>query len=438
MFGLKGIPWAIQREALPAICDLYERALGSGSLASGGMVKSKRGMRFGETYTMDILPAVREGRYSGAKTGTPPAQPVKRNEEHSPAAVLPGKENRLLCGPVGSGALYQVDPGDREVFYSGAGVLGARAGQITGAGASRYTVENGVAVIPIWGMLTKRYSVLTQLFGGTAMEDAGADLRAALENPEVKGIFLDIDSIGGPGDGVTDLAGKVYAARKQKPVVAFSDGAMLSAAIWIGVAADRVYLANETVGSGSIGVLAMHTDFSKAEEQAGIKTTVISAGKYKALGNRYEPLSKEGRDILQEQIDYMYGLFVRDVAKYRGTSEKTVLEKMADGRVFFGNQAVRAGLVDGLMSKRQLLQSLSRGELPAGNAGGKSSSQSPAAAAYKTSSAALDALPPWMRNKRDAIARWDADAGLRAEYGYRLDAFLFMEDTKKFNKKALV
>ena len=184
-----------------------------------------------------------------------------------------------------------------------------------------------------------------------------------MADPKVRGILLNIDSPGGGIDGTADLAGMIHSARGEKPVVAFTDGVMASAAYWIGSAADAVYISGDTPQVGSIGVVAAHMDISKAEEMMGVKTTEITAGKYKRIASRHAPLSQEGRQTMQEMVDYVYSAFVGDVAKHRGVSEEQVLEQMADGRIFFGRQAVNAGLVDGVSTMEELIGKLSAGEL---------------------------------------------------------------------------
>jgi signal peptide peptidase SppA len=164
----------------------------------------------------------------------------------------------------------------------------------------------------------------------------------------VEAIVLAIDSPGGTVDGTPELAQLIHAARGLKPILACTDGMMCSAAYWIGSAADQVFISSEVAMVGSIGVVAKHLDVSKAEEKQGIKTTEITAGKYKRAASQYGPLTEEGKAQIQEAIDHVYAVFVEDVAKQRGTDVARVLSAMADGRVFHGSQAINAGLVDGV------------------------------------------------------------------------------------------
>ncbi len=162
-----------------------------------------------------------------------------------------------------------------------------------------YANMDGVAVINIDGVLTKRASWLSSVCGMTSTEMVGADLQAALADPAVQSILLRIDSPGGMVDGTQTLADQVRAARDIKPVVALADGMMASAAYWIGSAASQVYITDATTAVGSIGVVTTHVDVSAQEAQAGRKTTEITAGKYKRISSQYGPLTEEGKATIR-------------------------------------------------------------------------------------------------------------------------------------------
>jgi len=220
-----------------------------------------------------------------------------------------------------------------------------------------YEIENGVAVIPVQGVIAKRMNMFSRISGGASTELIARDLKSALEDPKVKSILLYIDSPGGSVDGTQELANMIFEARDQKQIVAYTDGLMASAAYWIGSAAQKIYISGDTVQVGSIGVVAQHVDISKAEERVGVKTTEIVAGKYKRIASRYAPLTEDGQKTLQEAVDYIYSVFVNDVAKFKGISEEKALS-MADGKVFIGKQAIEVGLVDGVQSLSGLIDRL--------------------------------------------------------------------------------
>lgn len=236
----------------------------------------------------------------------------------------------------------------------------ARIGKPLSNVPKSYEVIDGVAVLPIEGVMAKRANMFMEISGGVSMEITARELQTAINDPSVHSIILSIDSPGGTVDGTQTLANAITAARGFKPVVALASGTMASAAYWAGSAAQAVYIVDGTTAVGSIGVVATHRDMSGAEAQQGIKTTEVYAGQYKRIASSYEPLSKAGRQSIQDQVDYTYALFVGAVAQQRGVSEETVLKNMADGRVFMGQQAIDAGLVDGVSTLDQLIAQLNQ------------------------------------------------------------------------------
>lgn len=208
-----------------------------------------------------------------------------------------------------------------------------------------YQIQEGVAIIPVFGSLLKRANMFSRMSGGTSYELLGAQIKQALADPKVTAILLDVDSPGGVADGVKTVADQILAARGQKPIVAFAHGQMCSAAFWIGASADQV-MADDTAMVGSIGTLMTHTDRSAQDAQQGIKRTHIFAGRYKVAGSDAQPLTAEDQTYLQGIIDYLNQLFLAGVSQGRGKDLATVQKEMAEGRIFIGQQAQDAGLVD--------------------------------------------------------------------------------------------
>lgn len=225
-----------------------------------------------------------------------------------------------------------------------------------------YEIIEGVAILPIEGVLAKRMNLFTEISGGTSMQLIERDFKAALADAQVKSILLIIDSPGGTVDGTEELANVIYRNRGQKRIVAHADSLMGSAAYWIGSAADEIVMSGNCTQVGSIGVVATHLDISGAEEKAGFKTTEIVAGKYKRIASSYAPLSDEGKATIQDIVDHIYSIFIRDVARNRGVSEAQALN-MADGKIFLGQKAIDAGLADEMGDLGSLVSRLSGGEL---------------------------------------------------------------------------
>ena len=218
--------------------------------------------------------------------------------------------------------------------------------------------DGGVGILAIEGVLAKKMNMFAEISGGTSTQLLQRDFAIAMQDPEINSILLLIDSPGGEVTGTQEFCDQIFAARGQKPIVAVCEGVMASAAYWLGSAADEVYISALTAQVGSIGVLATHTDTSKAEENRGVKVTEISAGKYKRVASEHAPLSTEGRADLQDKVDQIYTVFVDDIARNRGVSSEKVLSEMADGRLFIGQKAIDAGLVDGKRTAQQAVQQL--------------------------------------------------------------------------------
>ena len=202
---------------------------------------------------------------------------------------------------------------------------------------------NGIAIIPVLGTLANRTFGLAAMSGLASYVRLGEQLDLAAADPAVKGILLDVDSNGGQAGGVFDLADRVLGLRGVKPVYAIADEACLSAAYALACGAERFYV-TQTGAVGSIGVVALHADQSGADEKAGVRYDYITAGDRKADANPHTPLSDEARATLQAEVDRLYGLFTGMVARCRNLPDAQVREQQAG--VFFGANAVAAGLAD--------------------------------------------------------------------------------------------
>lgn len=208
-------------------------------------------------------------------------------------------------------------------------------------------VTGGVAVISLRGVLTARPSLLNLLMGGTGGGLAlfRSCLREAIGSDEIGSILLEIDSPGGSTDLMAEVAAEIRAYRGEKPIIALANIQACSGAYWLASAADEVVV-TPSGRAGSIGVYVIHIDESGLEEQIGIKSTYVSAGKYKIEGNPSEPLDEDAQAALQEIVDDYYALFVEGVAAGRGATAAQVEGGFGQGRVLTAKTAVKEGLAD--------------------------------------------------------------------------------------------
>lgn len=204
-----------------------------------------------------------------------------------------------------------------------------------------YALVNGIAIIPVLGVLSKCD------WWGCSYDWMRIGFDAALQDPAVRAIVLQVNSPGGTVDGCFDFADHVFASRGQKPIWAILDESAYSAAYAIASAADHITVPR-TGGAGSIGVLTCHVDMSKMLENAGIKVTYIQFGAKKTDGAPEKPLNDEEKACLQSDIDEMGELFVNTVARNRGISVDTV--KNTEAGTYLGPASVTLGLCDAVMA----------------------------------------------------------------------------------------
>lgn len=211
-----------------------------------------------------------------------------------------------------------------------------------------FSLQGNVGVITIAGPLVNNDSPYNQYRGVTSYSDIRRAMIYASLHESVQAIMLDINSGGGAVSGCADCAALIASIDKGvKPVYAFTDGMMASAAYWLGSSARGVYV-SQTAMTGSIGVISTHMEYSKLLKEAGIGVTVMRAGEYKALVNSMEPLSDVAKMQMQDQLNAAYGVFISHVAEARGTSVALADKTMGQGREFFGAAAVDANLADGV------------------------------------------------------------------------------------------
>jgi len=250
---------------------------------------------------------------------------------------------------------------------------------------SYQVADGGVAVIQMQGVISPKANLFTSISGGTSAQQLRADILAAAADPKVKSGILYGDTPGGNVLGVAEAAAAWRDFSQAKPAVTLSDGMLASGGIWVGAGAPKIMITGPMVHVGSIGVRTEHLDTSTADAARGVKRTIIAAGKYKAAGDG--PLTPESFAYKQAQVDYLYTVFVDWMAAMRGVSAEQVLSDMADGRVFMGQQAIDAGLVDGYASLEGLIAQMASDPLSvtalraAPGGGRRTVRQSPARAA---------------------------------------------------------
>ena len=219
--------------------------------------------------------------------------------------------------------------------------------------------HDDVAVIDIVGVMEKRLSLFSALFGGTSTQFAQQAVEQAAADPRIRSILLRIDSPGGSVSGLAELGDAVFAARKRKPVVAQIDGIGASAAYYVASQASEVFAQRMDV-VGSIGTRMMLYDTSRLFANAGIVAVPIDSGEFKSAGAMGTEITERHREHFQSLVDSFFDDFVAVIVRGRGMSE-TAVRAVGDGRVMTAPAALQAGLIDGIQTFEQTLARLGAG-----------------------------------------------------------------------------
>ncbi|WP_019654013.1 S49 family peptidase [Variovorax atrisoli] len=264
----------------------------------------------------------------------------------SPWAILPDRLHEMQ-------AIYATHLRGEKIDIA---AVEARLGRPLANDQQEYSVQQGgVAVLSLEGVMAPKANLFMRISGGISTQLAEKQIESAMADSRVRSLLIAWDSPGGSVFGTAELAQYIREASDTKPIVVVSPGMLASAAYFAGSAANAVYVTGPNVHVGSIGVVAEH-DYTPRRD--GGQTSEIVAGRYKRIASDNAPLTEEGRQNIQERVDYLYSVFVDAVAQQRSTTTDLVLERMADGRVFVGQQAIDAGLVDGVATIDALVEQL--------------------------------------------------------------------------------
>lgn len=244
-----------------------------------------------------------------------------------------------------------------------------------------------VALIRIHGVMANRVgSVENASSRSVTSEMVQMQLRTVAGDPAFGSIILDIDSPGGTVAGIPELADLVWQiGQSGKKVVAVAASTAASAAYWVGSQATEFYAA-PSGNVGSIGVMMMHVDQSEELARKGIKRTLISAGKFKGEG--VMELSDEAMAYAQRMVDRTYDSFVSAVARGRHVDKRVVISDFGQGRVVTAEDAVGMGMIDGVATLAQVIESELEGL--SGSSGGSAIAQSDGFAAHLSGPVAED------------------------------------------------
>jgi protease-4 len=167
-----------------------------------------------------------------------------------------------------------------------------------------------------------------------------------LAKSQARAVIVHIDSPGGTAAGAEQLHDSLRAVAAKKPTVVVVDGLAASGGYIAALAADHVVARSASV-VGSIGVVFQYPNFVDLLNTIGVKVEAVKSSPLKAAPSSFEPTSPEARAAIEALVKDTYGWF-RSLVRDRRALDEATLERVADGRVFTGRQAVELKLVDQL------------------------------------------------------------------------------------------
>src|ERR1700719_2640180 len=203
---------------------------------------------------------------------------------------------------------------------------------VSPAGRAGFATSGSIARVNIEGLIRSdqdRVEALERL----------ADSKAAA-------VIVHINSPGGTTAGSEQLYDALVQLKAKKPLVVVVEGLAASGGYITAIAADHI-VAQQTSLVGSIGVLFQFPNFTDLMKTVGVKVEEVKSSPLKAAPNGFEPTSPEARAALDSLVKDSYAWF-RDLVKARRGMDDALLDKVADGRVFTGRQAVDLKLIDQL------------------------------------------------------------------------------------------
>ncbi len=171
------------------------------------------------------------------------------------------------------------------------------------------------------------------------------ELRRLRQDDEIKAIVLRVNSPGGSASASEHIQRELRLAKEVKPVIISMGSYAASGGYWISAYGDRIF-AEPTTITGSIGVFGVHFDIQElANERLGLTWDSVKTGRFADSFGVNRPKTPEELAVVQGLVDWIYDEFLSKVAEGRKL-ERSVVEEIAQGRVWSGTEAVRLGLVD--------------------------------------------------------------------------------------------
>lgn len=175
-------------------------------------------------------------------------------------------------------------------------------------------------------------------------EEIVKELNKLAKNDKVKAVVLRVNSPGGSAYGSEQMWYAAQQLKSKKPLIVSMGAYAASGGYYMSCMADTIVAENTTL-TGSIGIFGMMPDIQGLTDKLGLDVDIVKTHNYSDLGNIFRPMTQNEKNLMQNQVNRGYDLFVKRCADGRGIPENRIRE-IAEGRVWLGKDALDLGLVD--------------------------------------------------------------------------------------------
>lgn len=208
---------------------------------------------------------------------------------------------------------------------------------------ARLEIEQGIAIVPVHGILGKHLDILETMCGGYDLDTLNAQCLALMNRADVQIVVFHFNTPGGAAAGVADSAQCMRdLADSGRKLIAYCDEAC-SGGMWLAAACDEIHCGQSAM-LGSISALCAILDESKAFEMEGLLMQVFTDGALKGAGIEGTSLTPAQRTDIQGRVEHIGSMFKSFITARRpGVAAETM-----QGQWFYGDQAITLGLADRL------------------------------------------------------------------------------------------
>ncbi len=225
-------------------------------------------------------------------------------------------------------------------------------GQKYGSNTRHSTMfENGVLVLDMIGPIYPRANMMTSS-GAVSLQQFVSEYVTAYNDPDVKGMVINVDSPGGDVRGLSDASAIMskLSQKRKKPVKTFASGYMASAAYHLGSVGQEI-VGSRSAMVGSIGVVS--------------KVQALPSGQYEITSvqspyKRTDPTTPDGQEVTRELCTAMAAVMIEDIASNRGVSQEKVLSDYGQGKTLVGPTAKKQGLIDSIGTLASVVESVAK------------------------------------------------------------------------------